>query len=67
MKNVAYPSLIISGKTIVHPIHIKLGFFKNFVNAMDKNNAGFHSLILLNKKFILVSEPQLKEGIFVGP
>lgn len=41
---------------------MKLGLSKNFVKIMDKNTAGSH---YLKEKFTHVSEPKLKERIFV--
>jgi len=49
---------------ILPSIHIKLGFFKNFVKALNKNGAGFH---YLKEKSPRVSDSKIKEGIFVGP
>jgi hypothetical protein len=48
---------------LLPPLHIKLGLFKNFVKAMDKNSAGFH---YLKEKFAHVSDAKIKKGIFVG-
>jgi hypothetical protein len=58
------PRLVNSGVILQPPLHIKLGLFKNFVKAMDKNSAGFH---YLKEKFPHVSDAKIKEGIFVGP
>ena len=49
---------------ILPSLHIKLGLFKNFVKALDKNGAGFH---YLKEKFPRVSDSKIKEGILVGP
>jgi hypothetical protein len=49
---------------LLPPLHIKLGFFKNFVKAMDKDSAGFH---YLKETFPHASDAKIKEGIFVGP
>jgi len=43
-KNVTRPSLVNSDMIILPSIHIKLGLFKNFVKALDKNGAGFYYL-----------------------
>ena len=51
-KNVVHPSLIKSDMIILPSLHIKLGLFKNFVKALDKNGAGFY---YLKKKKFLVS------------
>ena len=37
---------------------------KNFVNAMDKTEAGFKYVAT---KFSKLSEIQIKEGLFIGP
>ena len=63
-KNVIHPSPINSDMIILPSLHIKLGLFKNFVKALDKNGAGFH---YLKEKFPRVSDSKIKEGIFVGP
>ena len=49
---------------ILPSLHIKLGLFKNFVKALDKNGAGFY---YLKETFPRVSDSKIKEGIFVGP
>jgi len=49
---------------VLPSLHIKLGLFKNFVKALDKNGAGFHYLKEKNSR---VSDSKSKEGIFVGP
>ena len=43
-KNIVHPSLVNSDMIILSSINIKLGIFKNFVKALDKNGAGFHYL-----------------------
>lgn len=63
-KNVVNPPLVNSEMILLPPLHIKLGLFKNFVKAMDKDGAGFH---YLKEKFPRVSDAKIKEGIFVGP
>ncbi|GBL88581.1 hypothetical protein AVEN_195593-1 [Araneus ventricosus] len=49
---------------LLPPLHIKLGFMKNFFKVMDCGGRGFQYLRL---KFPKVSESKIKEGIFVGP
>ena len=63
-KNVSNEPLVSSDAIILPPLHIKLGLFKNFVKAMDKNGAGF---LYLKEKFPRVSDAKIKEGVFVGP
>ncbi|GBM23691.1 hypothetical protein AVEN_257609-1, partial [Araneus ventricosus] len=64
VKNVEDEPLVASEKIILPPLHIKLGFMKNFVKAMDCGRSGFQYLRLNSPK---VSEAKIKEGIFIGP
>jgi hypothetical protein len=45
-------------------MHLKLGLMKNYVKAMNKEEAAF---TYLWEKFPRLSEAKLKEGIFIGP
>ena len=45
-------------------MHLKLGLMKNFVKAMNQEEAAF---TYLQEKFPRLSEAKLKEGIFIGP
>jgi len=45
-------------------MHLKLGLMKNFVKAMDQEEA---VITYLRGKFPRLSEAKLKEGIFIGP
>jgi hypothetical protein len=45
-------------------MHFKLGLMKNFVKAMNQEEAAF---TYLREKFPRLSEAKLKEGIFIGP
>jgi len=45
-------------------MHLKLGLMKNFVKAMNQEEAAF---IYLWEMFPRLSEAKLKEGIFIGP
>ena len=63
-KNVQHSPLVDSKKTLLPPLHIKLGLMKNFVKALDKTKVGFKYLY---EKFPRLSEAKIKEGIFVGP
>ena len=40
-KNVINPPLVLLEKIFLPPLHIKLGFMKNFVKDMDKTGRGF--------------------------
>ena len=40
-KNVKCHSLAESSRNLLPPLHIKLGFMKNFVKAMDRNGTTF--------------------------
>ncbi|UYV84911.1 hypothetical protein LAZ67_X003967 [Cordylochernes scorpioides] len=62
-KNIANLPLIDSENIYLPPLHIKLGFMKNFVKAMDRNASGF---AYLKQIFSSISEAKIKEGIFVG-
>ena len=64
MKNVKHPPLVGSSKILLPPLHIKLGLMKNFVKAMDKTAAGF---VYLNRKFLRMTEANIKEGVLIGP
>jgi len=63
-KNFVHPSLVNSVMIILPSLHIKLGLFKNFVKALDKNGAGFY---YLKESSPRVSDSKIKEGILVGP
>ena len=45
-------------------MHLKLGLMKNFVKAMNQEEA---ALTFLWEKFPRLSETKLKEGIFTAP
>jgi len=45
-------------------MHLKLGLMKNFVKAMNQEEAAF---TYLWEKVPSPSEAKLKEGIFIGP
>ena len=45
-------------------MHLKLGLMKNFVKAMNQEEAAF---TYLREKFPRLSEAKLKESIFIGP
>lgn len=62
--NVQNPPLISSSKVYLPALHIKLGLMKNFVKALDQNNAAFK---YLRMKFPQISDAKISEGIFIGP
>ena len=51
-------------KIILPPLHIKLGLFKQFVKAFNKESPVFQ---FLQKNFPKLSEAKIKKGVFVGP
>lgn len=63
-KSVSNLRLVEPENIVLPPLHIKLGLMKNFVKAMDKTGEGFQ---YLKSIFPRLSDPKLKEGIFVGP
>ena len=62
--NIANISLVPQEKIILPPLHIKLGLFKQFVKAFNKESPVFQ---FLQKIFPHLSEAKIKEGVFVGP
>ena len=62
--NIKQKTLLQSHKIHLPPLHIKLGLFKQFVKALDKNSFAF---TYLAKKFLSLSKAKIKEGIFIGP
>ncbi|GBN16426.1 hypothetical protein AVEN_126509-1 [Araneus ventricosus] len=63
-KNVVHDPLVPKENIYFPPLHIKLGFIKQFEKATDKTGDGFN---FLKTKFPRLSEAKIKEGIFVGP
>ena len=55
--------LVLLEKIYLPPLHIKLGFMKNFVKGMDKTGDVFESV---RNNFPNVSDAKIKEGIFIG-
>ena len=51
-------------KILLPSMHLKLGLMKNFVKAMNQEEAAF---TYLREKFPRLSEAKLKESIFIGP
>jgi len=62
--NVENQPLIEPSKILLPSMHLKLGLIKNFVKAMNQEEAAFTHLW---EKFPQLSEAKLKEGIFIGP
>ena len=62
--NIANISLVPQEKIILPPLHIKLGLFKQFVKAFNKELPVFQ---ILQKVFPNLSEAKIKEGVFFGP
>jgi len=60
-RNIIYESLVNPSKILIPPLHIKLGFMKQFVKALDKTGQCFQHLV---NKFPKLSEAKLKEGVF---
>ena len=56
--------LVELSKILLSSMHLKLGLMKNFVKAMNQEEAAFTHL---REKFPRLSEAKLKEGIFIGP
>ena len=64
VKNVIHVSLVERSKTLLPPLHIKLGLMKNCVKALDRDGAAFKYLI---SKFNNLSLEKIEACVFVGP
>lgn len=62
--NIKHKQLLQSDKIHLPPLHIKLGLFKQFVKALDKDSLAF---AYLAEKFPALSQAKIKEGVFIGP
>ena len=62
--SISHKSLVEPEKVLLPPLHIKLGLFKNFVKALDKEG---EPLAILRDIFPRLSDAKIKEGVFVGP
>jgi len=62
--NIINQPLINKNKIIFSPLHIKLGFMKQFVKALDKQGSYFE---YIGQVFSGISTEKLKAGIFDGP
>ena len=56
--------LVDMNKVLLPPLHIKLGFMKNFVKVLHKNGAAFQHLFTVSPGLLAA---KLKEGIFFEP
>lgn len=63
-KNVIQKNLVDRHKVILPALHIKLGIMKQFVKKLDGTGDTFQ---YLQGKFPKLSDPKVKEGVFVGP
>ena len=63
-KNVIAEQLVPRDKIVFPPLHIKLGFMKQFVKVLDKDGDCFQYIC---KNFPSLSNENLKAGIFDGP
>ena len=53
-----------SDRIFLPPLHIKLGLFKQFLKALDRESS---ATAYLAEKFPSLSQAKIKEGIFIGP
>ena len=63
LHNIQSPPLVEPNKTMLPPLHIKLGVIKNFVQAIDKEGSRFSFLQESSYNYL----KKLKAGIFDGP
>jgi len=61
--NVENQPLVELSKILLPFMHLKLGLMKNFLKAMNQEEAAF---TYLQEKFPWLSKAKLKEGIFIG-
>ena len=61
--NVENQPLVEPSKILLPSMHLKLGLVKNFVKAMNQDEAAF---TYFRVKFPRLSEANVKEDIFVG-
>lgn len=60
--NVINEPLVPSVNILLPPLHIKLGFMKNFLKSLDKDGPAFNQLTTI---FPSISKAKLKEGILI--
>ena len=63
-KNIFNYALVDFSNLILLPLHLKLGLIKQYVKALNKQDACFQYIA---NKFPKLSGEKVKEGIFVGP
>jgi len=63
--NVDNQPLVEPSKILLPSMHLKLGLMKNFVKAMNQEEAA--DFTYLWEKFPRLSEAKLKEGVLIGP
>ena len=63
-KNIINEPLVSRDRTILPPLHIKLGLMIQFVKALDKHGDCFNYIV---KKFLGLSMEKMKAGSFDGP
>lgn len=62
--NIINDPLVPRSKIVFPPLHIKLGLMKQFVKALDTNNACFNYIVAA---FPALTSEKIKAGIFDGP
>ena len=62
--NIMHKPLLKSDRIFLPSLHVKLGLFKQFVKALDKECSAF---AYVAEKFPLLSQAKIKEGIFISP
>lgn len=62
--NIKFEPLVEKSKIILPPLHIKLGLFKNFIKALDKEGPAFSYMKDIFKNH---SDAKIREGVFDGP
>ena len=63
-RNIINPPLVDREKIIFPPLHIKLGFMKQFVKPLDKSERCFDYIFAMH---FLVCIEKKKSGVFDGP
>lgn len=64
INNVKSKPLVPADVIILPPLHIKLGLFKNFVKALNKDGDAFNYLLHF---FPRISNEKIRQGVFNGP
>ena len=63
-QNIIHPQLVDRDRIVFPPLHLKLGYMKQFVKALNKDGSCFQYIC---KKFKGISIEKLKNGVFEGP